>query len=148
MNQSIRTVRERMGLLPKEDDQLVPSAATKARYRLGAEPIEWLFRRVCKEWSPSGGIEALRGKKLYGGDGTHVRVPDTDENLKEFGKPGGRGGSSDAGYPQERLVALMNLDNRMLADARVGPYGTSERVLAADLWSQLLTTPSHSSTAG
>lgn len=143
MNRSIRTVRERMGLLPTEEDQLAPSAATKARYRLGAEPIEWLFRRVCEEWSPSPGVEALGGKKLYGVDGTHVRVPDTDENFEAFGKPGGRGGSSDAGYPQARLVALMNLDNRMLAGARIGAFATSERELAADLWQQI---PDHSIT--
>lgn len=143
MNRSIRTVRERMGLLPEDDDQLAPSAATKARYRLGAEPIEWLFRRVCGQWSSSHGAEAFGGKMLYGVDGTHVRVPDTDENFEAFGKPGGRGGGSDAGYPQARLVALMNLENRMLADARIGPFTTSEPALAADLWRQI---PDHSIT--
>lgn len=97
MNPSICTVRERMGLLPTDEDQLAPNAATKTRYRLGAEPIEWLFRHVCEAWSPGPGVEALGGKKLYGVDGTHMRVPDTDENLEAFGKPGGRGGNSDAG---------------------------------------------------
>ena len=140
MNRSIRTVRERMGLLPNDDDQLAPSAATKARYRLGPEPMAWLFSRVCQEWSPSPGIEAWHGKTLWGIDGTHVRVPDTDENLSVFGKPAcGRG----AAYPQARIVALMNLDNRMLADARIGPFATSERMLAAELWQQI---PDHSIT--
>lgn len=110
MNRSIRTVRERMGLLPNDHDRLAPSAARKARYRLGAEPTEWLFRRVCEEWSPSSGVEPLGGKKLYGVDGTHVRVPDTDESFGTFGKPGERGGNSDAGYPQaysaESLIEL------------------------------------------
>lgn len=37
----------------------------------------------------------------------------------------------------------MNLDNRMLAGARTGPFATSERELAADLWRQV---PDHSIT--
>lgn len=58
-----------------------------------------------------------------------------DGNLDAFGKPGGRNGSGDAGYPQVRLVCLMNLGTRLLVDAELGPWRASEHELASELWS-------------
>ena len=61
-------------------------------------------------------------------------MDDSDANFEHFGKPGGRGGAGDAGYPQLRLVALLNLSNRLLAGVRCGPFSKSEHELVSDLW--------------
>jgi hypothetical protein len=131
-DRSIRDVVDHLGLVLGET--LAPSGVTKARYRLGAEPLRWLFEKVAAAWSQTPGLGGYRGLSLYGADGTTVRVQDSDENFAHFGKPGGRGGSNDAGYPQARLVALMNLSNRLLAGMRAGPCGKSEHALVEELW--------------
>jgi hypothetical protein len=115
---------------------LARSNVTKARYRLGSEPIKWLFEKVASKWTEDEGLGGYRGLSLWGVDGTQLRIQDSDENFAKFGKPGGRGGPGDAGYPQVRTVALMNLATRLLAAARIGSCSTSENELVADLWSR------------
>lgn len=114
---------------------LAPSAVHQARARLGAAPMEWLFRKVAGAYQTSPtSIERYCGLELYGVDGSCARVQDSDVNFEYFGKPGGRGGSNDAGYPQLRIAVLMNLRSRLVADASFGPYGSSEQTLATELW--------------
>lgn len=136
-NRSIRDVVDHLGLvMPGDDDKetLAPSAVSAARGRLGPQPLEWLFKRVAAHWSNEGGEPGYKGLALYAVDGTCMRVQDSDANFAHFGKPGGRGGTGDAGYPQLRLACLMNLGTRMLVAARFGPFATSEQELAAALW--------------
>jgi len=92
---------------------------------------------VSEAWSNKDTSGGYRGLSLYGVDGTHVRVPDSDENYEYFGKPGGRSGQGDSGYPQLRLVALLNLSNRLLAAARMGPFAESEQTLVKEIWSEI-----------
>ncbi|MFP4551926.1 MAG: IS4 family transposase [Spirochaetales bacterium] len=136
-DRSIRDVVDHLGLVIGHLPSLAPSNVSKARYRLGSEPIRWLFNRVAQKWSATPGLGDYRGLSLWGVDGTHLRVQDSEENFAHFGKPGGRAGSNDAGYPQMRVAALMNLSNRLLADARAGPWSTSELELASELWKQV-----------
>ena len=136
-DRSIRDVVDHLGLVIGKLPSLAPSNVTKARYRLGAEPLRWLFDKVAQKWRATPGLGDYRGLSLWGVDGTHLRVQDSDENSAHFGKPGGRGGSGDAGYPQMRVAALMNLSNRLLADASAGPWSTSENELASNLWEQV-----------
>ena len=131
-DRSIRDVVDHLGLVL--GDALAPSGLTKARYRIGAEPLRWLFEKVANAWSDTSGLGGYKGLALYGADGTHVRVQDSDDNFAHFGKPASRGGSGDAGYPQARLVALMNLSNRLLAGMRAGPWSNSEHTLVKELW--------------
>jgi len=113
---------------------LASSAITQERERLGAAPVRWLFHRVAEHWSNVGGDDGFRGLALYAVDGTCMRVQDSDLNFEHFGKPGSRNGAGDAGYPQLRLACLMILCTRLLVDARFGPFATSERGLATELW--------------
>jgi hypothetical protein len=136
-DRSIQDISEHMELLVPGARRVAPSAVSRARYRLGQEPMKWLFHRVATAWSCSPGLGGYRGLALFGVDGTHLRVPDSEENYEHFGKPGGRGGSGDAGYPQLRLCALMNLDTRLLVDARFGPWSCGEQELATELWPSL-----------
>jgi len=133
-DRSIKAVVDHLGLVLGGDGRVVSSAVTKARYRLGAEPLQWLFEKVATTWSAISGQGGYKGLGLYGADGTHLRVDDSDENYEHFGKPGGRGGPGDAGYPQLRLVALLNLSNRLLAGVRCGPFSKSEHELVRELW--------------
>lgn len=136
-DRSIRDVVEHLSLVLPGVTSLAPSAVTQARERLGAAPTAWLFHKVADTWSNVGGTEDYRGLTLFAVDGTCMRVQDSDENFEHFGKPGGRNGSGDAGYPQLRLACLMNLGTRLLVDARFGSYATSEKELAAELWASV-----------
>lgn len=113
-----------------------PSALVKARQRLGADPLEWLFGHSAAQWGhDSARRDAWRGLALYAVDGTTLRVPDTDDNRAHFGgQRGGAHGRGDSGYPQLRLAALMAVRSHVLLGASFGPYNFDERVLAADLW--------------
>jgi hypothetical protein len=113
------------------------SAVSQARRRLGSEPMQHLFERCADHWTRSSAARhAWRGLSLFGVDGTTLRLPDSDENRAHFGSQdtGGRGIS---GYPLARVVALMALRSHLLAAVRFGPYDTSERSYAMDLWSSV-----------
>lgn len=143
MDRSITDVCEQLSLTMPKVTSLAPSAVPGARYRLGPKPMAWLFWRMAQEYAhrTSGGDFA--GLKLYAVDGTHLRVPDSDANFEAFGKPSGRNGKNDAGYPQVRLVALLNVETRLVAGAAFGPYNTGEKPLARQLWEHI---PTHSLT--
>lgn len=145
-DRSIHEVVGHLGLvLPRQKDQrasvgqpIAPSAIPQGRYRMGAAPLRKLFERTAQRWArEAAGSTAhrWRGLTLYGVDGTTLRVPDTDENRKEFGLPPSSRGQS--GYPQVRLVALMALRSHLIADAAFGPYRgkkNGECSLALQLW--------------
>lgn len=136
-DRSIVAVVDHLGLLVEGVTSLANSAVPKARYRLGAEPMEWLFRHSSRVWQKRENAPTWRGLTLYAVDGCCARVQDSDKNFQHFGKPGGRGGTNDAGYPQLRMACLLNLGTRMVVDAAFGPYATSEQELALRLWPQL-----------
>jgi len=136
-DRSIVDVVDHLHLVLPEVQSLAPSAVPKARYRLGAEPIEWLFYRTVEAWGDAGGLGDWRGLSLHGVDGTCMRVQDSDDNFEHVGKPGGRGGSNDAGYPQLRMACLMNLGARLLEAESFGPFARAEQDLAEDLWDRV-----------
>lgn len=105
------------------------SAISQARARLGAEPLEQLYRDLV------GPIGAKRTRglwyrrwRLVSLDGTVLDVGDTEENAREFGRPGASRGAS--AFPQMRLVSLLENGTRVLFGAELGPCTTSEVVLA------------------
>ena len=127
----------------KKDNKRVatvsPGAIPKARYRVGAMPLERIFERTAEQWSDAAAdTYRWRGLALYGIDGTTLRVPDTEENREAFGLPAtGRGQS---GYPQVRLVALMALRSHLISAGAFGAFSgkrTGEHTLAQQLWPKL-----------
>lgn len=113
------------------------SAIFQARERLGAEPVEALFRRVARPVAAADTPGCwLAGRRLVAIDGTCVDVADTAENTNEFGRPGVNKGER-AAFPQARLVALAECGTHVMFDAAVGPYTTAENTLAADLMDRL-----------
>ncbi len=84
------------------------SAIAQARSRLGAQPLRALFESTAQRWSvESADAQRWRGLAVYGVDGTTLRVQDTEENEREFGRP--KSGRAPGAYPQLRLIALMVL---------------------------------------
>lgn len=116
-------------------DWTVPSTGslTKARARLGARPVELLFRAVAGPvGTPTTPGVQWRGLRLAALDGTSLDVPDSAHNATEFGRPTGGDGWSGA-FPQITLVALAECGTRALIDAAFGGYHTSEQDLARAL---------------
>lgn len=110
------------------------SAISQARKRLGEEPIRWLFERCSQEWAHASAAKSLwRGLKIYGVDGSTLRVPDSEENKTYFGGPS-CGAGNKYGYPVVRLVTLMALRSHLLAAATLAPYCNSEMNLSNNLW--------------
>jgi hypothetical protein len=110
------------------------SSAAQARERLGSEPMRWLFERSAKTWAQrSAERHQWRGLKVYGVDGTTLRLPDSEANRAHFGGQRGRDGLQ-SGYPLGRMVTLMVLRSHLLAAARFGPYAIGETTMASELW--------------
>jgi hypothetical protein len=118
----------------------VPSkmAISKARGRLGKEVLELLFRAVCVPVATESTRGAFyRGLRLVSVDGTCLDVADTPANEQEFGRPGSSRREGGGAFPQLRVVALAESGTHAIFDAALGPYTTSERVLADRLWTSL-----------
>ena len=112
--------------LPSTGSTVARSSVSQARDRVGSEPVRWLFERSASVWSArSAEAHEWRGLKLYGMDGSTVRVPDTPENRETFGGQSGREGS-ESGYPMVRIVALMVLRSHLLVGCNFGSYGANE----------------------
>lgn len=137
-NRAITEVVHKLNLvLPgRRGPTTAPSSIVQARTRLGPEPMQWLFRRTADEWSrPSADKHRWHGLALYGVDGSTLRIPDSEDNRKEFGGP--KSGRGTSGYPMVRVVGLMALRSHLLAAVSFGPYGTGEVTYAQQLWSSV-----------
>lgn len=97
----------------------------KARHRLGAAPLRWLFDLLRGPAAVSGQRGTRwRGLLVCAIDGTTLTVPDNPRMLARFTKQ--RGNHGGTGYPQVRLVALVACGTRTLIDAVFGPTTTGE----------------------
>ena len=136
-DRSICSVVEHLDLVLPSVHSLASSAIPQARSRLGAAPMKYLFEKVAQEYANSKGLSGYCGFSLHAVDSTCMRLQDSDDNFAYFGKPGGRNGKSDAGYPQLRVATLMNLATRIIEHASFGPYATSEHTLARVFWAEI-----------
>src|SRR3954467_2031395 len=113
----------------------IPSspALTRARQRLGAEPLRLLFDRLRGPRATPGTPGAFAfGRRLVAWDSTGIDTPDTEANAAEFGRAGG------AGHPQLRLMTLLECGTHALLGAVVDGFDrASEPVLARRLLHRL-----------
>ncbi len=117
---------------------IAKSAISKARQRLGEDPLAYLFAATAAEWATrSADGQRWRGLALYGLDGTTMRVADSTENRRAFGGQNAGGGRGESGYPQVRVVAMMALRSHVLSAFRFAEYGTGETTLARDIWNEV-----------
>lgn len=112
-----------------------PSGISQARTRLGAAPLEQLYRTVVEPVAVAGTLGAwYRGWRVMSLDGTTLDVGDTTANARAFGRPRStRGVNTTGAFPQLRLVGLLETGTHVIYGAQLGTYRTSEVALAADV---------------
>jgi hypothetical protein len=141
-DRSIEEVVRHLGLVlpgvdpPTGRQSVTPGAVVQARDRLGEPPLQGLFTRSAEAWAAAAAEkDRWRGLTVFGVDGSRLRIPDTPDNDRAFGRP--KSGRGRAGYPQLRIVALMVLRSHLLAGLAIGGCNEAELTLAASLWPKL-----------
>lgn len=113
----------------------VPSTAalTKARARLGPEPLRLLFERVAVPMAPQGLSSGwCAGRRVMAVDGSNIDLSDTAANVAEFGYPSGGGA-----FPQVRMVALAEAGTHAVTAVATGRARAGERALFNELLGEL-----------
>jgi hypothetical protein len=111
----------------------VPTTAAiwKARKRVGVEPMRELFDRVCRPVAEADTLGAFFGRwRVVALDATTFDVPDTVANEEAFGRPGSGRGEERVGYPQVRMVALVECGTHAVFAAATGSLRVGETTLA------------------
>ena len=112
------------------------AALTKARARVGPQPLRALFDLLRGPAASMAGAVRWRGLLVCAIDGTMLFAADSAANLTRFSKQrGGRTGGS--GYPMLRLVTVMACGTRSVMDAVFGPITSGETTYAKDLLTRL-----------
>lgn len=74
----------------------------------------------------------LRGWRVLAIDGFKVDVPDSEDNIAEFGDAGS--GDNQSASPKARVVAVAGCGTHAFVGAEIGSYATGEKTLAARLY--------------
>src|SRR4051794_15445712 len=112
------------------------SAISQARARLGVAPLRRLFEQLAGPLAaPDTPGAWYRGRRLVSLDGTTLGAADAPGNAGACGRPGAWGGVS--GFPQLRLVALIEGGPRALLTVAAADFGTGETTLARRLLARL-----------
>jgi hypothetical protein len=115
---------------------LSSAAVANGRGRVGIEPLLELFTISGESWvAECDSQNRWRELRLFAIDGSTLRIPDTPANEEVYGRPGS--GRSEAGYPQARIVGVLTLGSRLLADFIVGTWEQGEQTLAQMLLGNL-----------
>jgi hypothetical protein len=111
-------------------------ALSRARTRLGAEPMRQLFVRLARPLTtPDLPGSYWRGLQVVALDGSMLALQDTEENAQEFGYGSNQNGRS--AYPLLRFTALVEVGTRLIFAAACGPYRQAETTLAKDVLGEL-----------
>ena len=114
------------------------AAITRARVRLGPEPLRALFDTVCRPMAAEATAGAFyRRWRLVAVDGTTFDLPDTAANAGWFGRPGSARGAGRGAFPQVRVTALGECGTHAIFAAALGPLAVHETELARRLFGQL-----------
>jgi hypothetical protein len=106
-----------------------------ARRRLGSGPVETAVRAVMKPRARPGTRGSwYRTWLLTAVDGTTFTVPDTEENDREFGRPGSGRGEGKTAYPQIQAACLVELGTHTVFDARMDAYAAAETMLIEEMF--------------
>jgi len=139
-NEPVSEVARRLNICAQglaNDCLLAPSGVSKARQRLGADPVQWLFQRTGIHWGHERYPEDdWQGLQVLAVDGALLRTQDTPELRDHFGS-GNTSTNRQTPYPLMRLVALMNVRSHVLLNAQLSPYRRSEIRLADDFMKQV-----------
>ena len=130
--ESVRQLINKLDIvLPQDVDYVARSAVTQARKKLGSQVVKDVFRRSACTWHERAEHPQWCGLNLYGVDGVVWRTPDTKENSREFARTANK--AYEAGYPQVRMVCLMELSSHLILDSAFDSVAENEMTLAAKL---------------
>jgi hypothetical protein len=108
---------------------------TQARQRLGWKPVRSCFEAIAEPVASLLTPAAFcANRRMTSIDGWVIDLPDTADNVTEFGKPTG------GAFPQARVVTLTECGSHVSLDARITGVvgkGTGERSMAAELLDRL-----------
>jgi transposase IS4-like protein/DDE family transposase len=108
------------------------SALAQARSRLGAAPLEELFRRVAVPLARPGTRGAwFRSWRVMAIDGVILDAPDTPENNTEFEHS--TGGKGESAFPVVRVVGLGECGTHAIVSAAIGTWSIGEQTLVPEL---------------
>jgi hypothetical protein len=108
------------------------SSLSRARTRLGADPLHMLFDEVAGPvGAPDAGGVFCCGLRVVSMDGSTTDVPHTPENEQHFGRPSNA--TRDGAFPQVRWVVAAESGTGALIGATIGPSTVGEQTLARDL---------------
>jgi hypothetical protein len=110
--------------------QASKSAISQARTRLGPEVMRQLADRVLRPIAvPDAAGAWYRGMRVMALDGSCMDVADERANAEHFGYPPAARGHS--GYPQARLLGLVECGTHVITAAEIAPYNHGEQTMAA-----------------
>jgi hypothetical protein len=108
------------------------SSLSRARGKLGADPLRMLFEQVAGPAGADGAAGVFCcGLRVISVDGSVTDLPATPENIAFFGRPSNA--ARDGAFPQVRWVAAAESGTGALTGAAFGPYTAGEQTLALDL---------------
>ena len=114
------------------------AAITRARARLGPEPLRALFAEVCQPVATEASTGSFyRAWRLVAVDGTTFDLPDTAANAGFFGRPGSPRGAGKGAFPQVRVAGLGECGTHAIFAAALGPLAVHETELARRLFGRL-----------
>jgi hypothetical protein len=114
------------------------AAITRARARLGPEPLRALFAEVCQPMATEASSGSFyRAWRLVAVDGTTFDLPDTAANAGFFGRPGSPRGAGKGAFPQVRVAGLGECGTHAIFAAALGPLAVHETELARRLFGRL-----------
>lgn len=130
--ESVRQLINKLDIvLPQEVNYVARSAVTQARKKLGSDVVRDVFHRSALTWNERAEHPHWCGLNLYGVDGVVWRTPDTKENSATFARTANK--ASEAGYPQVRMVCMMELSSHLLVDSVFDSVSENEMNLATQL---------------
>lgn len=122
---------------------LAKSGISKARERLGEQPLSWLFRQCAARWGTERyPDDTWHGLQVFAVDGALLRTQDTESLRAHFGS-GNTASHRQTPFPMLRLVAVMNARSHVILDAVISPYRRGEIRLAEHFHQRI---PTHSVT--
>jgi len=112
------------------------SGISQARKRVGSEPLQVLHDELVGPIAVRGGKRTTKGAwyrtwRLVSLDGSTLDVADTKENELAFGRPKASRGQS--GFPQIRIVSLVENGTHILFGSRMAGYDTGEITLTREV---------------
>lgn len=130
--ESVRQLINKLDIvLPQEVDYVARSAVTQARKKLGSQVVKDVFHRTSEVWNDKAEHPQWCGLNLLGVDGVVWRTPDTEANSSQFARTANK--AYEAGYPQVRMVCMMELSSHLILDSAFDSVAENEMNLAAKL---------------